>query len=65
MEDGKLKVPTGLYRKLFFPHDPWIGVPKLLEIEFVHAGNRFFLIVPENVAFTLPFPHVVSKERVN
>jgi len=63
LENGKLVIPPGLYRKLFGPlNDPSLGVPKVLEIRFVHAGNEMSVLLPENISMTLPFPYAVTLE---
>jgi hypothetical protein len=65
IEDGKLVIPAGLYRKLFgVQNNPSLGVPKVLEIEFVHAGTKFSVLLPENVSVTLPFPYAVTSESM-
>ena len=65
LNDGKLVIPPGLYRKMFGPlNDPSLGVPKLLEIEFVHAGNKVSVLLPENISVTLPFPYSVTSENM-
>jgi hypothetical protein len=65
LENGKLVIPPGLYRKLFGPlNDPALGVPKVLEIRFVHAGNEMSVLLPENISITLPFPYEVTPEHV-
>lgn len=64
MEDGKLTIPPGLYHKLFAPEDPWRGHSKDLEIEFTHGGTRFYLVLPENVSVTLPFPYGTIQDKM-
>jgi hypothetical protein len=63
--NGRLVIPPGLYRKLFGSlNDPSLGVPKLLQIEFVHAGTKFSVMLPENISITLPFPYGVTSESM-
>lgn len=63
VENGKLVIPKGLYRKMF-PRDPLVGREKFLEIEFTHGGQWFFVILQENISVTLPFPYAVTSERM-
>jgi hypothetical protein len=66
LENGKLVIPPGLYRKMFGAiNDPSIGVPKVLEINFVHAGHEMSLLLPENISTTLPFPYSVTEEDMS
>ena len=65
VNDGKLTIPRGLYHKLFHGHDPWAGHQKLLEIDFIYAGNRFFVVLPEGVSITLPFPHGYTQANMS
>jgi len=66
LENGRLVIPPGLYRKLFGrPNDPFEGVPKLLEIEFIHAGHKMSVLLPENISVTMPFPYAVTKENMS
>lgn len=64
VQNEKLIIPPGLYRKMFGTHnDPLIGVPKILEINYVHAGMEFSVLLPENISISIPFPYRVTQEH--